>query len=144
MQNLARSASFILIPLLLAVTWGFSSGSKLQSRGVPQWFTSAFEHSFIDKFPGLWLSFYSITFLELAAAITAAGSLLSFEFKLRRPPVLLVTSILLSLLIFIQLSIGKYLIADHVGTHQLYTYFAGTLIFLAYVTHHTPATQTLK
>lgn len=144
LHSIARSAAFLLISLLLAITWGFSSAGKILAGGVPEWFTSTFANTFLAKFPGLWISFYSITLLELLAALAAVGSLFSFEFLLRRPPFLLVASIILSLGIFAQLSVGKYLLSDFNGTHQLYTYFAGTLIFLAYITHHTPATQPSK
>ncbi len=42
-------------------------------------------------------------------------------------------AIALSLLLFVQLSFGKQLLADFDGSHDLFMYFAGTLVMFAIV-----------
>ncbi len=51
----------------------------------------------------------------------------------RRSPSLLYAALLLSLLTFVQLNFGKQLLADFDGVHDLFMYFAGTLVMLAVV-----------
>lgn len=128
-----RVAIFSLCALLLAITWGIAAAGKLFSGGVPGWFTEQFGKTFLASFPGLAASFYSIALLEAVAALAALGSLLSGEFLRARSPVLLYAAVFLSLLLFVQLNFGKQLLADFDGTHDLFMYFAGTLVMFAAV-----------
>lgn len=138
-DRLVRTAVFLLSALLLTLTWGVAAAGKLLSGGVPEWFSGQFSKTFLASFPGLAASFYSIALLEAAAALAAFGSLLRGEFLRARSPALLYAAILLSLLLFVQLNFGKQLLADFDGTHDLFMYFAGTLVVLVVVRSLDPA-----
>lgn len=128
-----RSAVFVLIAILLSFTWVLTGIGKIMADGVPTWFQDQFGKSFLAAFPGLSVAFYSIAILEVLAALVSIGSLLSFEWLSRRPPILLHAALVLSLLIFAMLGFGKRLVADHDGAHDLFMYFAATLVMLLVV-----------
>lgn len=136
-DRLVQSAVRLLIALLLAMTWGFAGLSKLLAGGVPGWFREQFQGTFLATVPGLPASFYSIALLEALAALLALGSLLRGEAVRPTRPTLLIASVLMSLLLFVQLSLGKQLVGDFAGLHDLYMYFAGTLVMLLAVAPHT-------
>jgi hypothetical protein len=132
-DRLTRTSVFALTAVLIALTWGIAGVGKLASGGVPDWFTEQFGKTFLASFPGLSASFYSIAILETIAALAAVGSLVTGEPFRRRSPSLLYAALLLSLLTFVQLNFGKQLLADFDGVHDLFMYFAGTLVMLAVV-----------
>lgn len=132
-DRLVRATVFGLTALLIVFTWGIAGAGKLASGGVPDWFTEQFGKTFLASFPGLAASFYSIAILETIAALAAVGSLVSGEPFRGRSPSLLYAALLLSLLTFVQLNFGKQLLGDFDGVHDLFMYFAGTLVMLAAV-----------
>lgn len=132
-DRMVRSIVLGLIGLLLVLTWGFGGVAKLMAGGVPEWFSKSFGASLLATFPGLTVSFYSIAVLETLAAVIALGSLLRGEWARDARPTLLYAAVCLSLGLFVQLSFGKQLLGDFAGTHDLYMYFAGTLIMLGVV-----------
>ncbi|MDX2147657.1 MAG: hypothetical protein SFZ23_09060 [Planctomycetota bacterium] len=132
-NQLHRVGVFALSAILLAMTWGFAGVAKLTSGGVPSWFSEQFGKTILASFPGLTASYYSIALLETLAALAALGSILRGEFVRNVAPLFLHASILLSLALFVQLSFGKQLLSDYDGTHDLYMYFAGTLVMLIVV-----------
>ncbi|HLP84700.1 MAG TPA: hypothetical protein VK157_10155 [Phycisphaerales bacterium] len=135
-DRVVRAVMYVAISLLLLFTWGFGAVAKLSAAGqVPEWFTQTFEKTFLNTFPGLWASFYSIAVLEAVVALLAIGSLITGEAFRPRKPVLLVVSILISMLLFVQLNFGKQLLQDFTGAHELFMYFAGALIMLLAVRH---------
>lgn len=125
-----RTAVFLLVAILLTFTWVLTGVGKFMSEGVPPWFQEQFGKSLLAAFPGLTASYYSIAVLEVIAALVSIGSLLSFEWLSRRPPILLQISLVLSMLTFLVLGFGKRLVADHAGAHDLFMYFAATLVML--------------
>ncbi len=127
---LVRTTVLLSSALLLTMTWGFSGVSKLVAGGVPEWFTSTFGPTILAKFPGLGPSFYSLAAFETLAGVVALGSLLGGEWLRSRPPLLLYVAICASLLLFVQLSFGKQLLSDFDGSHDLFMYFAGSLVML--------------
>lgn len=129
-DRLLRTATYLLITLLLIMTWGMGGVFKLLAGGVPEWFSTQFSKTFLATFPGLTISFYSIAVLETVAAVVALGSLLRGEFLKPVRPTLLYGALGLSMLLFVQLSLGKQLVADFAGSHDLFMYFAGTLVML--------------
>jgi hypothetical protein len=128
-----RSVVYLLIAALLAMTWGFSGVAKLLAGGVPEWFSKSFGSTVLASFPGLPVSFMSIAILETLAAVIALASILRGEFFRSVRPGLLYTSVVLSLALFVQLSFGKQLVMDFAGSHDLFMYFAGSLIILMVV-----------
>lgn len=129
-NRLLRAAVLGLIATLIAMLWGFPGAGKLLGGGVPPWFTEQFGKTFLATFPGMTLSFYSIAILEVLAAVVALASLLRGEFLRDRSPTFLYLAITLSLVLFVQLSLGKQLVTDFAGIHDLFMYFAGTLALL--------------
>ena len=129
-DRLTRATVLSLSALLLTLTWGVAGAGKLLAGGVPDWFAEQFVKTFLASFPGLTASFYSIAVLEGLAAVAAVVSLLRGEFLRNRPPTLLYAALFLSLLLFVQLNFGKQLLADFDGTHDLFMYFAGTVVLL--------------
>ena len=125
-----RTAVLMLLPLLLAMLWGFPGVGKLLGGGVPSWFADQFGKTLLAKAPGLTLSYYSIALLESLAALLALGSLLRGEFLRAPPPALLYLALVTSLLLFVQLSLGKQLLSDYDAVHDLYMYFVGTVVLL--------------
>lgn len=128
-----RAVALLFITLLLLMTWGLGGLSKLFAGGVPDWFTQQFSKTFLASFPGLPASFYSIAILETLAALLALASLLTGEFLRAARPIALYAAIGLSLLLFVQLSLGKQITADFAGSHDLFMYFVGTLVMLMVV-----------
>lgn len=128
-----RATTFPLIALLLAMVWGFPGVGKFLSGGVPGWFSDQFGKTFLASFPGLFASYYSIATLETLAAIAAIASLLRAEFIRVACPVFLYLAITLSLLLFVQLNLGKQVVMDFAGIHDLYMYFAATLVMMGVV-----------
>ncbi len=129
-NRLLRAAVFALSAALLAMLWGFPGVGKLFAGGVPEWFTGQFGTTILAKFPGMTLSFYSIAVLECLAALVALASLLRGEFLRDRSPFMLYLAILLTMLLFVQLSVGKQLVTDFAGIHDLFMYFAGSVVLL--------------
>jgi hypothetical protein len=125
-----RAVTLLLITLLLMMTWGIGGISKLFAGAVPEWFSKQFGGTFLASFPGLTASFYSIALLETAAAVAALVSLLRAEFVRGGRPTFLYVTVLLSLLLFVQLSLGKQIIGDFAGSHDLFMYFVGSLVAL--------------
>lgn len=129
-HRLIRAAILALTAALLAMLWGFPGAGKLFGSGVPPWFTEQFGKTFLATFPGMTLSFYSIAILEGLAALVALASLLRGEFLRSSSPVILYLAIILSMLLFLQLSLGKQLVTDFAGIHDLFMYFVGSVVLL--------------
>jgi hypothetical protein len=129
-HRLLRAAVLGLVAVMLAMLWGFPGVGKLLAGGVPNWFTEQFGKTILAKAPGLTLSFYSIGAMECLTALVASASLFRGEFLRQRSPLMLYLAILLTLVLFVQLSIGKQLVTDYSGIHDLFMYFAGTVVLL--------------
>lgn len=132
-DRLVRPAVFGLTALLLAMLWGFAGAGKLFSGGVPGWFTEQFGKTMLATFPGLSPSYYALAILESLGALLALASLLRGEPFRAASPVILYLALITSLLLFVQLAFGKQLLMDFDGVHDLFMYFAGTIIILGVV-----------
>lgn len=129
-DRMLKASVYALIALLLSMTWGIPGAGKLAGGGVPGWFADQFGKTFLATVPGLTASFYSIAVLEAIASLVAIASMLRGEFLRSVRPDFLYAAIVLSLLLFVQLSLGKQLVADFAGTHDLFMYFAAGLAML--------------
>jgi hypothetical protein len=132
-DRILRAAVCVLIATLLGMVWGFAGASKLFAGGVPSWFSDQFGKTFLVSFPGLAASFYSLAILESITALAALASFLRGEAFRNVRPTALYIALLGSLALFVQLGFGKQLLFDFAGNHDLYMYFAGTLVMLAMV-----------
>ena len=97
-------------------------------EGPPGWFAEKFGSTFLGKFPGVQASFWMLAVLETLAFVAAGVALLRREFLGARPPLWLMGSLLLSLLIFLQLGFGLWLTKDFNGGFQQFVYFGLTLV----------------
>ena len=130
---LARNGALLAINLLFVMVWGFTGLGKLKS-GVPSWFGGKFGGTILAHFPGLTASFWLLAIAETLAFLLALAALLRGDFLGRRPPTLLALMLVWSLFVFVQLGFGQWLTNEFNGTAQLFSYFAGTLIALHFVT----------
>lgn len=128
-----RPAALLAINLLFLMVWGFTGLGKFQT-GYPDWFAGKFGSTFLATFPGLKASFWLLAFAELVAFVFAAVALLRLEFRERRPATFLSAMLVWSLFVFVQLGLGQWLTSEFTGTHQLFMYFAGTLVALQFLT----------
>lgn len=123
-------AATALVQVTLIYTWGLTGFGKLFGGGVPEWFGKSFGETFLAKFPGLTISFYSIALLEALAAVVAGVALFTGEALPRKAKPFTRLAIILSMALFAQLGFGKRLIADHDGAHDLFVYLGISLVML--------------
>ena len=128
-----RSGALLAINLLFLMVWGFTGLGKLKS-GVPSWFAGKFGGTFLAQFPGLTASFWLLAIVETLAFLLAVAALVRGDFLGRRPPTLLALMLVWSLFVFVQLGFGQWLTSEFNGAAQQFSYFAGTLIALHFVT----------
>lgn len=129
---LIRSGAWLAINLLMLMVWGFAGIDKLRS-GIPSWFDGKFGPTFLARFPGLTMTFWLLTAAELAAFLLAAIALGRGEFIRRCTPIWLMSTLVWSLFVFLQLALGQWLTADYNGAFQMFTYFGMTLLMLHFV-----------
>ena len=132
-----RTGMLLAISLLLLIVWGCAGVSKVR-EGYPSWFDEKFGSTFLASFPGLRVTFWWLTVTELAAALLVLASLLRLEFLARRPPLLLLGALTLSLFVFVELSLGQWLTREFEATFQMFTYFCGTLVMWRLVAEGVP------
>lgn len=126
-----RSGALLAINLMLLMVWGFAGIDKLRS-GIPAWFDDKFGATFLASFPGLSATFWLLTAAELAAFLLAGIALFRGEFIRRSTPIWLMSTLVWSLFVFLQLALGQWLTADFNGTFQMFVYFGITLLMLQF------------
>lgn len=129
---LVRRASLLAINLLFLMVWGVTGLGKLRS-GPPAWLADKFGPTLLATFPGVTASFWLLALGEVAAFGLALVALGRGEFLARREPRWLTASLVWSLFVFVQLGLGQWLTGEFTGAHQLFMYFCGTLVALAWV-----------
>lgn len=128
----SRRGSLLAINLLFVIMWGFAGIGKVRN-GMPSWFDSKFGDTILAKFPGLTASYWLLTGAELLAFALGLIALLRGEFFGRCRPTWLTAMLVWSLIVFVQLAFGQFLLADPNATFQLFTYFGVTLLALHFV-----------
>jgi hypothetical protein len=131
-RTLAIRAALLAVNLLFLMVWGFAGLEKV-FHGPPAWFGTKFGATILAKFPGVTASFWLLAMAEVAAFLLAAIALGRGEFVQRRAPIVLSWALAWSLLVFVQLGFGQWLLGDYTGGAQLFTYFAGNLVALHFV-----------
>lgn len=95
---------------------------------IPDWFVHKFENSFIGLLPsGLAFSFIVITVLESVIAISMILSVLNKEFREDSKRIAYDLGLDLSLILFIILFFGSFLVGDYNNGALDFMYFIGTL-----------------
>lgn len=116
------------VTLIFSTIFGFAGINKIGP--VPEWFIQSFGESFLATFPGLSISFYSIVIVEVAIFLLLVVSVLRREFLGGNYKPYLISALLLSLFLFVQLTFGQLLINGYNEVPKLFGYFCGTLIAL--------------
>ena len=133
LHRAVRPTALLAINALFLTVWGFAGFSKVSS-GVPAYFPDKFGGTLLASFPGLSPTFWILTASELVAFGLGAVALVRREFLERRSPMFLPACLAWSLMVFVQLSFGQWLTNEFVGAAQQFSYFAGTLMALHYLT----------
>lgn len=111
---------------LLAATTAFQ---KIIEFKVPDWFILKFSNSFIGIIPfGITISFIIITILESTIAITMLVSILYKEYLISSNKAIYNLALDLSLVLFVILFFGSFLVSDYTNGALDFIYFIGTLI----------------
>lgn len=120
------SAVALSISLMFLIIFAFAGINKIGP--VPDWFNQSFGGTFLASFPGLSLSYYSIVAIELLIFVLLVVSILRREFLSGNFKPYLVSALLVSLFLFVQLTFGQLLIQGDVP--KIFIYFSGTLVAL--------------
>jgi len=117
-----------LVQLLFLSLAGITAWQKISGLAVPQWFQHKFENSFISSVPfGITISFLVITFLELSIAVCMMYSIVNQEYKLQAEKLIFNWGLDLSLILFLLLFFGSFLVGDYDNGALDFLYFIGTL-----------------
>jgi len=102
---------------------------KIVEFKVPEWFAHKFENSFIGLIPfGIPFSFIVIAILESTIAVSMIVSILNKEFREDSKKVVYNLGLDLSLILFIILFFGSFLVGDYSNGALDFMYFIGTLL----------------
>jgi hypothetical protein len=102
---------------------------KIIEFKVPEWFAHKFENSFIGLIPfGIPFSFIVIAILESTIAVSMIVSILNKEFREDSKKVVYNLGLDLSLILFIILFFGSFLVGDYSNGALDFMYFIGTLL----------------
>ena len=119
----------ILVQLLYLSLAGITAWQKISGLAVPQWFQQKFENSVITFVPyGISISFLLITFLELSIALIMIYSLVKLEYKLQEEKLVFNFGLDLSMILFLLLFFGSFLVGDYDNGALDFLYFIGTLV----------------
>jgi hypothetical protein len=119
----------ILVQLLYLSLAGITAWQKISGLTVPQWFQQKFENSVITFVPyGISISFLLITFLELSIALIMIYSLVKLEYKLQEEKLVFNFGLDLSMILFLLLFFGSFLVGDYDNGALDFLYFIGTLV----------------
>ena len=101
---------------------------KIIEFTIPEWFVHKFEHSFIGLIPfGIPFSFIVITIIESTIAIAMIYSMLNKEYQVESEKLAYNFGLDLSLILFIILFFGSFLVGDYNNGALDFMYFIGTL-----------------
>jgi hypothetical protein len=116
--------NILLLQLLFLSLSGITAWQKISALIVPEWFLKKFEHSFFGMIPlGIPLAFYTIIVLETAVAIAFIISLLKMEFRNNASRNWLCLGLDLSMLLFLILFFGSFLVSDYSNGALDFMYF---------------------
>ena len=119
-----------LVQCMYFVLSATTAYQKIIDFTVPEWFASKFETSFIGLIPfGIPFSFIVIAVLESTIAIAMIFSILNKEFQVDSEKIAYNFGLDLSLILFIILFFGSFLVGDYNNGALDFMYFIGTLFF---------------
>ena len=110
------------------VLMGTAAYHKLLGDFPPEWFVRKFENTFFGAIPsGLTIAFGSIVLLEVAIPVIFLIALIKKQFALNSDEKLnfLRVGFLLTLLLFVMLTFGSFLVQDYDNGFKDFLYFVG-------------------
>lgn len=127
-EHLPICLSLVAIYAVYGSTFLLAGGMKIREGRVPQWFTDQFSKTFLAKFPGTVIAYWSIALLECLVPVLLVISLFNGEFKDGVDPVFLGSAVALAGIIFGILGFGLRLVNDFQGAANSFFYFAASLV----------------
>jgi len=118
----------LLILILLIVLMGTAAYHKLLGDFPPEWFIRKFEATFFAAIPGgLTIAFSSIVLLEVAIPIVFTLAIIKKQFSLNNgnQTNFLRLGFIFSLLLFVMLTFGSFLVQDYDNGFKDFLYFVG-------------------
>ncbi len=116
--------NILLTQLLFLALSGITAWQKISGLTVPEWFLKKFESSIFGMVPiGIPFAFYTIVLLETAIALVFIVSLFNMEFKNNVDRKWLCFGLDLSMLLFLVLFFGSFLVSDYSNGALDFMYF---------------------
>ncbi len=123
----------ILILLLYITLAGIAGIHKLLGDFPPTWFYDKFKDTFLNWISGgIWLSFVLIVVLEIAIAVLFSIALIKGEFKSQAKQTFSYFGFIASLVLFVILFFGSFLVQDYDNGFNDFVYFAVTVYLMNY------------
>jgi hypothetical protein len=118
----------ICIYLLYTLLGSVAVYHKLNGKFPPQWFQEKFQDTFLNAIPyGLNLSFLIIVILEIAIPVSFVIALVSQEFRADSKQRFSALGFRLSLVLFLVLFFGSFLVQDYENGFLDFMYFSTTI-----------------
>lgn len=125
---------FFPIYLLFIGTFGQACTEKFFSGGVPDWFKTQFDKTFLNFVPGaLTIQYYMIAVLEASVVVLMLFSIGRMEFLPGREQDFLKLALVMALFAFFALGFGLRISGDFQGAANLFMYFGVTFLIFVYV-----------
>jgi hypothetical protein len=119
--------NLLLTQLLYLSLAAVTAYQKISGAAVPEWFIKKFEPSIFGMIPfGVAAAFWIIALLEAAIAIVFLVSIFKMEFRAALPKTWLSFGFDLSMLLFLILFFGSFLVGDYSNGAFDFMYFAAT------------------
>lgn len=123
----------ICIYLLYTLLSSVAAYHKLNGNIPPQWFFEKFQNTFLNSIPyGLNLSFLIIVLLEIAIPVSFLAALVSQEFRPDSKKRFSTLGFRLSLVLFLVLFFGSFLVQDYENGFLDFMYFAFTIYLMRF------------
>lgn len=125
LDQLPGFLSLMAIYLVYGTTFSLAGGSKVKDGTVPDWFRNQFSQTFLAKFPGLSIAYWTIALLECSVPVFLILSVVN--------PVFLGIAVGIAGIVFGILGFGLRLVNDFQGAANSFFYFAATLVTQLYL-----------
>lgn len=126
----------IAIALLYVLLGSIAAIHKLNGPFIPNWFSEKFAHTFLNAFPGgLHLSFGIIIALEILIPLLFLIGIVRKEFKHNNAMTFTILGFRISLVLFLMLFFGSFLVQDYENGFLDFIYFAVTIFLMRFTTN---------
>lgn len=133
MKNMFERIAIALLYILLG---SVAAIHKLNGPFIPKWFIEKFEHTFLNAFPGgLHLSFGIIIALEILIPLLFIIGIIRKEFQENKTMTFTILGFRSSLVLFLILFFGSFLVQDYENGFLDFVYFAVTIFLMRFTTN---------